>query len=188
MQAFRIAAALHHAAGELVDDDDLVVLDDVVAVALEQRVGAERLLGVVHDGDVLDVVKRIPLQHAGFGQELLEMLVAGLGQGDDSSLLIELVIRFLQFRDEDVDAVVELGAVVERAGDDQRRPRLVDQDRVHLVDDGVVVAALHHLELGIFHVVAEIVEAEFVIGAVGHVASILLAPLRVVQVVHDDAD
>ena len=39
VQAFRVAAARHHAAGELVDDDDLAVLDDVVLVALEQLVG-----------------------------------------------------------------------------------------------------------------------------------------------------
>ena len=36
VQAFRKAAAGHHAAGELVDDDDLAVPDDVVLVALEQ--------------------------------------------------------------------------------------------------------------------------------------------------------
>ena len=41
MQAFRIAPARHHAAGELVDDDDLAVADDVVLVALEQLVGAQ---------------------------------------------------------------------------------------------------------------------------------------------------
>ena len=34
VQAFGIAAALHHAAGELVDDDDFVVADDVVLVAV----------------------------------------------------------------------------------------------------------------------------------------------------------
>ena len=32
VQAVRVAPALHHAAGELVDDDDLVVLDDVVGI------------------------------------------------------------------------------------------------------------------------------------------------------------
>ena len=31
------------------------------------------------------------------------------------------------------------------AGDDERRARFIDQDRVHLVDDGVVVRALHPL-------------------------------------------
>ena len=35
MQPFRIAPARHHAAGELVDDDDLAVAHDVVLVALE---------------------------------------------------------------------------------------------------------------------------------------------------------
>ena len=145
VQAFGVAAALHHAAGELVDDDHLVVLDDVVAVALEQRVGAQRLLHVVDDGDVLDVVERLALEHAGLGEKLLDMLVAGLGQGDDAGLLVELVVGLLELRDEGVDGVVKLGAVVERAGDDQRRARLVDQDRVHFVDDGEVVAALHHL-------------------------------------------
>ena len=44
MQAFGIAPAGHHAAGELVDDDDLVVLDDVILVALEQLVGAQGLV------------------------------------------------------------------------------------------------------------------------------------------------
>ena len=41
VQAFRIAPARHHAAGELVDDDDLAVAHDVVLVALEQLVGAQ---------------------------------------------------------------------------------------------------------------------------------------------------
>ena len=59
VQAFRIAPARHHAAGELVDDDDLAVAHDVVLVALEQLVRAQRLVDVMHDGDVLDVVERI---------------------------------------------------------------------------------------------------------------------------------
>ena len=62
MQPFGIAAARHHAAGELVDDDDLVVAHDVVLVALEQLVRAQRLVDVVDDGDVLDVVERVRLE------------------------------------------------------------------------------------------------------------------------------
>ena len=49
VQPVRVAPAFHHAAGELVDDDDLVVLDDVVDVAAEELVRAQRLLGVVHE-------------------------------------------------------------------------------------------------------------------------------------------
>ena len=52
VQALAPAPAGHQAAGELVDDDDLAVLDDVVAVALEQSVGLERLLEVAGQSKV----------------------------------------------------------------------------------------------------------------------------------------
>ena len=65
MQAFRIAPARHHAAGELVDDHDLVVADDVILVARKQRVRAQRLVDVVHDRDVLDVIERLALELTG---------------------------------------------------------------------------------------------------------------------------
>ena len=58
VQPLGIAPAFHHAAGEFVDDDDLVVLDDVVDVAREQLVRAQRLVDVMDQRDVLDVVER----------------------------------------------------------------------------------------------------------------------------------
>ena len=90
MQPVGVAPALHHAAGELVDDDDFAVLDDVVAVAQEQLVRLQRLVGVVHDSDVLDVVERRPLEEILVAQQLLEELVAGFGEGDLALLLVEL--------------------------------------------------------------------------------------------------
>ena len=59
---------------------------------------------------------------------------------------------------------------------------------VDLVDDGVDVAALHHVLETILHVVAQIVEAQLVVGAVGDVAVVLALALLVVEAVHDDAD
>ena len=115
VQALGVAPSLHHAPGELVDDDHLVVLDDIVAVALEELVRAKRLLHVVHDGDVLDVVERVALEQAGLHQEPLRALVARLGQGHRALLLVELEIALDEAGDELVDRVVELGAVVERA-------------------------------------------------------------------------
>ena len=64
-----------------------------------------------------------------------------------------------------------------RAGDDERGAGLVDEDRVDLVDDGVVVAALHHVGGLPGHVVAQVVEAELVVRAVGDVGGVLLAAL-----------
>ena len=57
-----------------------------------------------------------------------------------------------------------------------------------LVDDREVVAALHHLRALVFHVVAQIVEAEFVVGGVGDVAGVGGAALVVGEAVDDDAD
>ena len=170
VQPFRIAPARHHAAGELVDDDDLAVAHDVVLVALEQLVRAQRLVDVVHDGDVLDVVERFALELAGVAQPLLELFHAGFGQRHRALLLVDLVVGLVERRDVAVDGVVEFGAVVERAGDDQRRARLVDQDAVDFVDDGEDVAALDHVLHAVLHVVAQVVEAELVVGAVGDVA------------------
>src|SRR5690606_17960667 len=61
------------------------------------------------------------------------------------------------------------------AGDDERGAGLVDQDRVDLVDDGEVVAALHHVAGLPGHVVAQVVEAELVVRAVGDVGGVLFA-------------
>ncbi len=58
VQAFRIAAAFHHASGELIDDDDLAVFHDVIFVAQEQLVCAQRAVGVMDERHVLDVVER----------------------------------------------------------------------------------------------------------------------------------
>ena len=92
-----------------------------------------------------------------------------------------------QLRNDLAHARVLVRRLVRRAGDDQRRPRFVNQDRVHFVHDGVVVPALHavlDLEL---HVVAQVVETELVVRAVGDVGRVGGAALVVVQVVHDHA-
>ena len=57
-------------------------------------------------------------------------------------LLVELVVLFDKFRNEDVNRGVEIGTVVERAGNDQRRARLVDQNAVRLIHDGDRVRAM----------------------------------------------
>ena len=84
-----------------------------------------------------------------------------------------------------VQDVVELGGFLGGAGDDQRRPGLVDQDGVHFVDDGVVEFALDVVLQGELHVVPKIIEAELVVGAVGDVGGVGVPALVVVQAVDD---
>jgi len=187
VQAVGIAPAFHHASRELVDDHDLAVLDDVVAVLLEDLVRLERLVDVVDDRDVGGIVEIAFLQQPGLAQPLLHRLVAVLGQLDVAALLLDLVVRRLQARHVGVDGLVHLRQIVGRPGNDQRRARFVDQDRVDLVDDREMVAALRHLVQRVLHVVAQIVEAVLVVGAVGDVAGIGGAALLVVEAVDDDA-
>ena len=74
VQPVRPAAPGHRAAGELVDDDDLRVLDEVVAVAQEERLRLQRLVDLMrldHVLEVVDVLDSSPALHlrdASFGQ------------------------------------------------------------------------------------------------------------------------
>ena len=92
VQAFGIAAARHHAAGELVDDHHFVVADDVVLVLAEHLVGAQRRIGVVHEVDVLDVVEALALHQLGVAEQPLELFGAALGEGDRALLLVVVEI------------------------------------------------------------------------------------------------
>src|SRR5690606_34289543 len=94
----------------------------------------------------------------------------------------------LELQHEGIDGVVHFRAVLKRTGNDQRSARLVDQDRVDLVDNREVMAALHHLGQLVLHVVAQIVEAELVVGGVGDVAGVAGGPYVVGRPVDDDAD
>ncbi len=70
----------------------------------------------------------------------------------------------------------------------KRRPGLVDQDAVDLVDDRVEELALRLRLAGRLHVVAEIVEAELVVGSIGDVAGVDLLPLGGLHLGLDGAD
>ena len=57
VQALVVAAALEEAAGVLVDDEDLAVEDDVVAVALEELLSADGVVEETHERGVDRVVE-----------------------------------------------------------------------------------------------------------------------------------
>ena len=104
-------------------------------------------------------------------------------------LFIDAVIDLLDELGNDlIDAVVLIRGFLRGAGNDQRGARLVDEDRVHFVDDGEMMAALHAIGEIVFHVVAQIVEPEFVVGAVGDVGAIGGAAFGIIEIVDDNAD
>ena len=146
--------------------------------------------------------------HVVDAEELLGLLDAPLGDRDGLVLLVGLVVEVrdvllrlglealrllarLEHRGELGELVVEVGGLLGRAGDDQRRARLVDEDVVDLVDDRERVAALDLvLELD-GEVVAQVVEAELgvrAVGDVGRVGGALLGRVAVVRLEDADAD
>ena len=108
---------------------------------------------------------------------------------DGALLDVHLVVDvLLHQRGEPRELGVPVGRTVGRSGDDERRAGLVDEDRVDLVDDGEVVTALNHVLDGVRHVVAKVVEAELVVGAVGDVGGVGDAALVGRHLRQDHAD
>ena len=112
------------------------------------------------------------------------MLVAVVREVHLLALLVRPVVALaflagllLEPRHQFVDAQVKLGALLRRARDDQRRARLVDQDRVDFVDHGEFEPALHAVLDAERKVVAQVVEAELVVGAVRDVGAVRRALL-----------
>ena len=99
MEALRIAPPGHHPAGEFVDDHHLVVADDVILVAMEQCMGLQGLLHVMHDRDIGGIVERALVEEPDAGQQLLHMFVARLGEVDGALLLVEFVIGLDELRE-----------------------------------------------------------------------------------------
>ncbi len=196
VQALAPAAALHDPAGVLVDDLDLALLDHVVDVALVERLRLQRLGQVVDELDVPRVVEVLDPERA------LDLLDRVLARRDGLELLVvdevaalrELVLPLgedlrgarLERLHDAREVVVRARRRLRLAGDDQRRPRLVDQDRVDLVHDRVPVAALHELGQRDGHVVAEVVETELGVRPVRDVGVVRLLALRERHLVLDE--
>ena len=152
------------AAGELVDDLHLAVLDEVVLVPLVEVLGRERL------GQLVDVVDGHGVVDVLDPDRLLHLLDPRLQRDDRLLLLVHFVVDVAgQAAGDGGELVVELRRLVGRPRDDERRARLVDEDGVDLVDDGEDVLALGHEIPAPGHVVAQVVEAEFAVGPVGDV-------------------
>ncbi len=184
VQAVAPAAPGQHAAGELVDDQHLAVLaDHVVLVALVQRVRTQELVG---DVQRLDVDRIVQVRHP---QHLLDGFDAVVREGDGERLLVDQVVLVLaQTGHHLVDGAVLLAGGLGGAADDERRACLVDQDRVDLVHDRVVQAALRVFQRRELHVVAQVVEAELVVLPVADVRAVGRALLVVGLLVDDGAD
>ncbi len=145
--------------------------------------GAQGLIDVVNRFDIFWVVEIAE------AEEALALRNAFFGERRGAQLFVDGVINIEnQLGDNFVNAVILVGGFFRGAGNDERRARFVNQDRVHFVDDAELMAALDAVFEIVLHVVAEIIEAELVVGAEGDVGGVGGAPLSVIEIVDDDAD
>ena len=241
VQAVGPTPSRHRAAGELVHDHDLAVLDDVLHVALVDGVCAERGVQVMQQANVARVVEALAfLEQPGTGHQAFDLVLPFLGEVrllplevgrviparrepafcnlvvvvheydvglagladadrlfdrhdlfaaglhrlallvDERDLArddVEIGVLFRldvlhEFRNQLVDLRVKVGAGLGRSRDDERRAGLVDQDGVDLVHDREIQVALHLVGQREREVVAQVVEAELVIGRVRDVAGV----------------
>ena len=150
---------------------------------MEQELRLQRLLQVVGKlpgqvgVDVVDAEKRLDTRQAGF-------------RGGDGALgLVHVEVDvFLEMADGRRELAVGVRRARARAGDDERRTCLVDEDRVDLVDDGERMPALDARSGVGDHVVAQVVEAELGVGAVGDIRLVGLLALGGLRTVLDEAD
>ena len=168
VQAFVVATAVQHAAGVLVDDEHLALDHDVVAVDAEQLLGLDRVVEVGDERRVDRVVEVLDAE-----------VVLGAGRCRPRAPRRCASSRRTRSRysarirpTNSANSSYHLTSSSDGPEMISGRPRLVDEDRVDLVDDRVVVAALDTVLDLVGHVVAEVVEAELVVGAVGDVGGV----------------
>ena len=176
-QVDRVALLVEHEVERVLEVAHPLLLHRQLAVG--DRVELHPLDQLLDPGLVEHLEQPLVLRHAELGLVQLERRVLpgllvleqplGLGeQGVHHPGLLPHQLGHLAVE----RGVLVVRLVPHRARDDERRPRLVDEDRVHLVDDGVGVLALDPLLQREHHVVAQVVEAELVVGAVGDVGQV----------------
>ena len=72
----------------------------------------------------------------------------------------------------DIAGPVKFCGLSALAGDDQRCSGLIDQNRVNLIDDGIMKSPLNQLFFINNHVVSQVIKAQFVIRRIGNVTGV----------------
>ncbi|EJX06187.1 hypothetical protein EVA_05705 [gut metagenome] len=180
MKTFAPATSRHQTAGKLVNNNHFSVLNNVMLIALEERMRSQRSIQMMHQNDIFRRVERFTFLHqTAFGQDSFQMLMTGFGDVDLMSLFIDPVIPFalfFQLTSQEsrniVNGLIEFRIVVSRSGNNQRRTGFVNQNRVNFVNNGVVQRTLTTVIDVILHVVAQIVKAELVIRPVRNIRGV----------------
>ena len=203
MQAVGITASRHDTSGELVDDQHLVVLHHVILIAEHQVVRTQRQDDIMLDLQIFRICEVLDLEKALYLRNALRREVYDLVLliDDKVSRLLALnshdgvhlgqlfhILAARKLSCQNIARLVQLCGLAALTGNDKRRSRLVDQHRVHLVDDGVVQIPEHKLLLVDHHIVTQVVKTKLIVRHVGDVAVVRLPALLRLHIVQDNAN
>ncbi len=141
-------------------------------------------------GNVADAQQLLDFFPAHVGDRAVAVLFVDHEVAGHDLRLARLRIDFFapfQLGDDAIHLVILVGGFFAGARNNEGRPRFVDQDGIDFVDDGEVVHALHAIAQVELHVVAQVVESEFIVRAIGHIGGVGGAALDVIKVVDDHA-
>ena len=143
---------------------------DKRAVLRKSVVGTEKLVGAMRSFFFRSV--RICQNLLRFSKTLCNKTFLFFVQPNDVWLKLHKFLIFASWR---------------RTTDNQRSTGIVDQNGVNLVDDGIVMLALNELIRVAGHIVAQVVETEFVVGTVSDVGVVSRATFRRIRLMLVDA-
>jgi hypothetical protein len=166
VQALGVAPALHDAAGELVDDLDLAVVTTYCWSRWNMYSALRACCRWFTSWPLIGVDVRCPGLLSIFERPSSVAAIVCLASSISKST------SGREAADRAREVLVGAGGLGAGARDDERRSGLVDEDGVHLVDDGVVMPALHAHVGARDHVVAQVVEAELGVRAIGDICGV----------------
>ena len=192
MQTVGITTSRHDTPGKLVHDHNLIILHHIILIAEHQVMRPQSQYDVVLDfqifrvGKILDLEETLHLGNALRGQvHHLVLLVHDKVPGffplhaHDGVHLGQFfhVLTAGELFCQNIARLVKFRGLTALPGYDQRGSRLVDQHRVHLIDDGIVKISEHELFLVDDHIVSQIVKAKLIVGHIGNVTVVRLSAL-----------
>ena len=129
---------------------------------------------MVHQHDVAGGIKRIAFfEQTHLHQNFFGALMTALAQKHGVGFFIHPIIALALFcflahkhGGHGVHHLIKLHVVIGLAGNNQRRACFVDQNRIHFIHHGKCECALHFVVLVGYHIVAQIIKAKFVVGAI----------------------
>src|SRR5208283_4191022 len=122
--------ARHNPSGKLVDYDNLTVFDHIFNVSLVKVVRPEALKYVMDQFNIGRLIEVV------YTEQLLHFRIARLAKNNRLQLFVDFkIILCLKSRDNAVNLIILIGRLLRGSRYNKRRPRLIDQDAVHLVND-----------------------------------------------------